>query len=174
MVSVFGTMCADVVHVGLGVPYAVSTSVFAVALVVVFVSWSRVEHTLSIHSIVTTRRELFYWLAVTVTFALGTAVGDLTATTLHLGYFGSGVLFTVLFCLPAIGYAVFRLNSIAMFWTAYILTRPMGASFADWLGVSHERGGLDWGTGKVSLALSAMIVVTVALRARHDRSVALA
>jgi uncharacterized membrane-anchored protein len=117
---------------------------------------------------------MFYWLAVTVTFALGTAVGDLTATTLHLGYFGSGVLFTVLFFLPAIGYAVFHLNAIAMFWTAYILTRPMGASFADWLGVSHERGGLNWGTGKVSLALSAIIVVTVVLRARHDRSVALA
>jgi len=174
MVSVFGTMCADVVHVGLGVPYVVSASVFAVALVVVFVSWSHVEHTLSIHSITTTRRELFYWLAVIVTFALGTAAGDWTAVTLHLGYFGSGVLFTVLFCLPIIGFAVLRLNAIAMFWTAYILTRPMGASFADWLGVSHERGGLDWGTGKVALALSALIVVTVAVRARHDRAIALA
>ena len=172
MVSVFGTMCADVVHVGLGIAYIVSTSVFALALVFVFVTLSRVEHTLSIHSITTTRRELFYWLAVTVTFALGTAVGDLTAVTFHLGYFGSGVLFTVLFCLPAIGFAVFRLNAIAMFWTAYILTRPMGASYADWLGVSHERGGLNWGTGKVSLGLTAMIVITVEFRARHDRSVA--
>ena len=86
MVSVFGTMCADVLHVAFGVPYVVSTAFFAVALAAVFVLWYRVEGTLSIHSITTPRRELFYWLTVVTTFALGTAVGDWTATTLKLGY----------------------------------------------------------------------------------------
>ena len=109
MVSVFGTMCADVLHVAFGVPYAVSTVFFAVALVAIFVLWYRVEGTLSIHSITTPRRELFYWLTVVTTFALGTAVGDLTATTLKLGYFSSGVMFAVLFAVPAVAYR-FGLN----------------------------------------------------------------
>ena len=95
MVAVFGTMVADAMHVGLGVPYKVSVTLFAVALAVVLFTWYRVEGTLSIHSIVTPRREIFYWLTVCCTFALGTATGDLTATTLHLGYFTSGVLFTL-------------------------------------------------------------------------------
>jgi uncharacterized membrane-anchored protein len=93
MVGVFGTMAADVLHVGLGVPYFVSTAFFAVSLVVVFAAWYGCEKTLSIHSIYTTRREAFYWAAVMTTFALGTAAGDLTAVTLHLGYFASGVMF---------------------------------------------------------------------------------
>ena len=97
MVSVFGTMCADVLHVGLGIPYTVSTSFFVVALIAIFIVWYRVEGTLSIHSIHTPRRELFYWLTVVTTFALGTATGDLTATTFKLGYFSSGVIFAVLF-----------------------------------------------------------------------------
>lgn len=161
MVSVFGTMCADVVHVGLGVPYAVSAACFAVALAFVFVAWQRVEGTLSIHSITTTRRELFYWLTVTVTFALGTALGDMSAIVFHLGYFGSGILFAGLFLLSALGYRFFSMNAIGSFWAAYILTRPLGASFADWLGVSHVRGGLNWGNGNVALLLSAAIVVVV-------------
>jgi uncharacterized membrane-anchored protein len=160
MVSVFGTMCADVLHVGLGIPYAVSTPFFAVCLIAIFVFWYKVEGTLSIHSIRTPRRELFYWLTVVTTFALGTATGDLTATTLKLGYFSSGVMFAVVFAVPAIAYK-FGLNSIVAFWFAYIVTRPFGASFADWMGVAHSRGGLDWGTGKVSIALAAMIVALV-------------
>ena len=169
MVSVFGTMCADVVHVGLGVPYTVSVVGFSVALVVVFVTWYRSERTLSIHSINTSKRELFYWTTVTVTFALGTAVGDFTATTAKLGYFGSGVLFCVLISIPAIINAVWGVAPIATFWAAYILTRPLGASFADWMGVSHARGGLNWGPGNVALALSAAIVVAVWLLARSER-----
>jgi uncharacterized membrane-anchored protein len=161
MVSVFGTMCADVLHVQFGIPYAVSAAFYAVALAVIFISWRVFEGTLSIHSITTARRELFYWLTVTATFALGTAVGDLTATTLHLGYFGSGVLFTVLFLLPALGFLIFRLNAIACFWTSYVLTRPLGASFADWFGVSRARGGLNYGTAHVSLLLTGIIVLLV-------------
>jgi uncharacterized membrane-anchored protein len=164
MVSVFGTMCADVLHVGFGIPYAVSTAFFAVALIAIFVLWYRVEGTLSIHSITTPRRELFYWLTVVTTFALGTATGDLTATTLKLGYFSSGVMFAVLFAVPAVAYK-FGLNGIFAFWFAYVVTRPFGASFADWMGVTKERGGLDWGTGPVSLVLFGIIVVLVGVLA---------
>jgi uncharacterized membrane-anchored protein len=171
MVAVFGTMCADVAHVGFGIPYVVSTSTFAVVLAAVFVSWHRVEHTLSIHSITTTRRELFYWATVLSTFALGTALGDMTANTLHLGYLTSGVLFTVAFCLPAIGYGIFGLNSVAMFWTAYVLTRPLGASFADYLGMPHSVGGRAWGPGNVALLFSALIVLGISyLLARYHRA----
>ncbi|MBS2533763.1 hypothetical protein KGQ20_13395 [Catenulispora sp. NF23] len=164
MVSVFGTMCADVLHVAFGVPYAVSTAFFAIALAAIFVLWYRVEGTLSIHSITTPRRELFYWLTVVTTFALGTAVGDLTATTLKLGYFSSGVMFAVLFAVPAVAYKL-GLNGIVAFWFAYVVTRPFGASFADWMGVSVKRGGLAWGTGPVSLVLLGIIVVLVAVLA---------
>ena len=168
-VSVFGTMAADVTHIVLGVPYAVSAASFAIALAIVFVVWHRVEGTLSIHSITTRRREFFYWATVLVTFALGTATGDLTATTLHLGYLASGLLFAVVIVIPAIGWRVFGLNSVAAFWFAYIVTRPLGASFADWMGVSHARGGLAWGTGAVSLALTVLIAAFVAVLSVRNR-----
>jgi uncharacterized membrane-anchored protein len=154
-------MCADVLHVGLGVPYVASVVLFAATLAAVFYTWYRVEGTLSIHSILSTRRELFYWAAITATFALGTATGDFTATTLHLGYFGSGLLFAGLFILPGIGYRILQLNAVGTFWTSYVLTRPLGASFADWMGVSRARGGLNWGTGNVSLVFSSAIVISV-------------
>jgi len=162
MVAVFGTMCADVIHVRFGVPYAASAAMFSVALVVVFLTWYRVEGTLSIHSITTTRRELFYWAAVLTTFALGTAVGDLTAYTLHLGFFSAGLLFVGVFAVPAVAYRLGWLGGIAAFWSAYVVTRPLGASFADWMGVPRSLGGLDWGRGTVALALTAVIVVFVA------------
>src|SRR6201985_761250 len=119
MVGVFGTMCADVLHVGLGVPYVVSTAFYAVVLWLVFCSWPRVAETLAIHSIVTPRRELFYWAAVLATFALGTAAGDLTAITLGLGYFGSILLFAAIIAVPAIGYFRLAMNPIFAFWFAY-------------------------------------------------------
>jgi len=164
MVAIFGTMAADVVHIVLGVPYLVSSVVFAAALAIIFVSWYATEKTLSIHSIYTLRRELFYWAAIMATFALGTAVGDLTATTVRLGstaslgYFASGVLFAVLFALPALGYWLFRLNAIFAFWFAYVMTRPLGASFADWFGKPRSASGLGLGTGLISLILAAVIV----------------
>lgn len=174
MVSVFGTMCADVVHVAFGVPYVVSALSFGVVLVAVFWWWWWTEGTLSFHSIRTTRRELFYWATVTVTFALGTAVGDLTAFTFKLGFFSSGILFAVFICLPALGFLALRLNSIAMFWTAYILTRPLGASFADGMGKPRLNGGLGWGSGNVALVLTGLIALGVALVAvsdhRHEAS----
>ncbi|AVQ97377.1 hypothetical protein DRA42_05820 [Ethanoligenens harbinense] len=172
MVSVFGTMAADVLHVGFGVPYVVSTAGFLTALAIVFILWYRFEKTLSVHSIFTHRREFFYWAAVLVTFALGTAAGDLTATTLHLGYFMSGVLFAAVFAIPAICVRFFGMNRIFAFWFAYIFTRPLGASFADWMGVSRVRGGLEWGTGPVSLVLTILIVTLVGYLSISKRDVA--
>ena len=161
MVAVFGTMGADVVHIGLGVPYAVSTVFFALCLAVIFCTWYATERTLSIHSIYTPRRELFYWATVMATFALGTAVGDMTASTMGLGYFTSGVMFAILFALPALGYRLFNLNPILAFWTAYILTRPFGASFADWAGKARSLSGLGLGTGEVAVVLTVVIVILV-------------
>lgn len=162
MVSVFGTMCADVIHVGLDVPYVVSAPVFALILAGVLVAWRRSEGTLSIHSVTTRRRETFYWATVLATFALGTATGDLTASTLHLGYLASGLLFAVVIAVPAAGYASGLFGPVVAFWFAYIVTRPIGASFADWMGVPPARSGLGWGTGEVTLALLAVIVSLVA------------
>jgi len=166
MVGVFGTMAADVLHVGLGVPYKVSTVLFAVILAAVFIVWYRTERTLSVHSIDSPRRELFYWAAVVTTFALGTAAGDFTANTLRLGYFSSGLVFAAAITVPCIAYRWLGLNGIAAFWTAYVLTRPVGASFADWFGVSHARGGLALGPGPVCLVLGAFLVTLVAYLAR--------
>jgi uncharacterized membrane-anchored protein len=157
MVGVFGTMVADVLHVGFNVPYWVSATLFAVSLFTIFIVWRRAEGTLSIHSIDSSRRELFYWLAVVATFALGTAVGDLTAVTLHLGYLLSALLFAVVIAIPAIGFARFRWNAIFAFWFAYVVTRPLGASLADWLGKPTSAGGIGIGGGLVALALALTI-----------------
>lgn len=169
MVSVFGTMAADVTHIVLGVPYLVSTIAFAVLLAVVFFVWHRGEGTLSIHSITSRRRESYYWAAILVTFALGTAAGDMTARTLHLGYFVSGVVFAVVIAIPAVAFRLGAFNAVFAFWFAYVATRPLGASFADWMGVSHARGGLQWGTGPVSVALAILIVAGVAILAVTER-----
>jgi uncharacterized membrane-anchored protein len=162
MVAVFGTLCADGMHIVLHVPYTISTTFFGVALAVVFVAWYAVEGTLSIHSIYTPRREAFYWLTVMATFALGTALGDLTATTLGLGFLASGIMFTVFIAIPALAYWKLRMNAIFAFWFAYVLTRPLGASYADWLGVGHSHGGVGLGRGLVALILSVVIVGFVA------------
>jgi uncharacterized membrane-anchored protein len=165
MVSVFGTMAADVVHVGLGVPYAVSTAFFVVVLGVLFAWWQGREKTLSIHSIRTRRRERFYWTAVLATFALGTAAGDLTAKTLNLGYLSSGILFAVVIAVPLVAHRWFRLNAIAAFWFAYIVTRPLGASFSDWFAY----GGPRWGTGPITVVLTIAIIGLVGYLTAADR-----
>jgi uncharacterized membrane-anchored protein len=164
MVAVFGTMAADVLHIGLHIPYVVSTAFFAVSLAVVFIVWHRVEGTVAIHSISTRRRELFYWTAVMTTFALGTAAGDMSARTLNLGYLGSGIAFAALMAVPFVAWRL-GLNPIVAFWFAYIVTRPLGASFADWMGVPHALGGPDSGRGGVSIGLTIPIVILVAVLA---------
>ena len=163
MVGVFGTMAADVLHVGLGVPYAISSLLYGVGLFALFVTWQLTEKTLSIHTVNTTRRELFYWAAVVATFALGTAAGDLTAITVGIGYLGSALLFTGVIVIPLVGHTVFKLNAVFAFWFAYVVTRPLGASVADWLGKPKLSGGLGIGDATVSVTLVAVIVVLVAV-----------
>ncbi|MFC5649472.1 hypothetical protein ACFPYJ_10070 [Paenibacillus solisilvae] len=164
MVSIFGTMAADVVRVGLGIPYMVSTIFFMASLAAVLITWYFKEKTLSVHSIYTRRREVFYWLTVLTTFALGTAAGDMTAKSMHLGYFSSGLLFTGLLVLPALGYWLLGLKEIFAFWFAYIMTRPVGASFSDWLSAAHSSGGIGLGKGTVSLVLTIFIILLVAIQ----------
>jgi uncharacterized membrane-anchored protein len=171
MVAVFGTMAADVLHVEFHIPYIASTILFAIALIIVFASWHRSEGTLSIHSINTRRRELFYWAAVLATFAMGTAAGDLAAYTANLGFLSAGLLFAALFVLPGIAYRYLNLNAIVAFWFAYVMTRPLGASFADWMGKSRHAGGLGWGDGPVSFTLAILIVALVAYVALTGRDV---
>ncbi len=161
MVAVFGTMAADAVHKQLGVPYALSSIAFAIALAVIFTAWYKTEGTLSIHTITTRRREIFYWLTVMATFALGTATGDLTAYTFGLGYFGSALLFIGIILIPAIGYWRLGLNEVAAFWAAYVITRPLGASFADWFGKPHAATGLGLGDGIVSSVLFILLAGVV-------------
>jgi uncharacterized membrane-anchored protein len=171
MVAVFGTMVADGIRDGLHVPYAVTTVLYGLGTAGVFGLWYRREGTLSIHTITTRSRELFYWVAVLGTFALGTAAGDLTASQLKLGYLGSIALFAVAISLPAIGWLRLNLNPVIAFWGAYILTRPLGASVADWLGKPRKlhtlKGGLAYGDGTVSalaLLLFVALVAYVAIR----------
>jgi uncharacterized membrane-anchored protein len=171
MVGVFGTMAADVLHVAFGVPYIASTVLYAVLLAAVFITWQRTEQTLSIHTISTARREAFYWATVVATFAMGTALGDMTATTLHLGYGYSILLFAVIIVIPAAGYRWLRWNAIASFWFAYVVTRPLGASFADFMGKPVAAGGMGFGDGTVALILTLAIAILVAFLAVTRRDV---
>ena len=161
MVSVFGTAVADVLHNQYGIPYTVSTSVLLVAVAAVFGLWWAVERTLSIHSVRTRRREGFYWAAVLLTFALGTAAGDWTAGTLGLGYLPSGLIFLVAFLLPAAACRWWKMNAILAFWLSYIVTRPLGASFADFLAGPDWRGGLSLGFPLITTVLTVFIVAIV-------------
>ncbi len=165
MVAVFGTMIADGPHVALGSPYYVDACVYLVLLAGLLSWWQRSEGTLSVHSITTSRRERFYWATVLLTFGLGTALGDTTATNLHLGYWWSAVVFGVLMAVPIIAWRL-GVSAVICFWAAYSLTRPLGASVADGLAVSRAHGGLGWTTGVVTaigLALFAALVAYVAL-----------
>jgi uncharacterized membrane-anchored protein len=149
-VAVFGTMVADGIHGDVGFGYAVTTPMFALITALIFLWWYRSEGTLSIHTIDTPRRERFYWGAVFATFALGTAAGDFTATTLNLGYLDSILLFAGVICIPAIGWWRFNMNPIFGFWFAYVITRPLGASFSDWFSKPASITGLGLGNGAVA------------------------
>lgn len=155
VVAVFGTAAADAVRLG---STMITSIVFGAILVIVLAAWYVVEKTLSVHEITTTRREIFYWATVLATFMLGTALGDFTAFNLNLGTLVSGFMFIGLIAIPAIAYKFFHRNEIFCFWFAYILTRPLGASFADWL---DGRDGLNLGTGPVSLVSIIIIVALV-------------
>jgi uncharacterized membrane-anchored protein len=172
MVAVFGTMVADGIHDGTSIPYSVTTPAFALITGGVFLAWYRSEGTLSIHSIDTRRRERFYWAAVLGTFALGTAAGDLTAYQLDLGFWPSAVLFAGVFAVPGLGWWKLGWNPIFAFWFAYVVTRPLGASFAD--GFSKPTsGGLNLGDPLISLIEFAFFVALVAWVTRTRRDVQL-
>lgn len=155
-VSIFGTMFADYIHDGLNLDFMESTLLFLGFQCTIFLFWYATEKTLSITSLYTHRREFFYWATVLGTFALGTAAGDFTADGLGWGTLTSGIGFTVLILVPAFGYRYLHWNSIFAFWFAYIMTRPLGASFSDWMARD-----LGWGTGPVSLALTLLILLLV-------------
>jgi uncharacterized membrane-anchored protein len=172
MVAVFGTMAADAIHVVLGVPYPITSAAYAIAVAASLVVWRRFEGTLSIHSITTRRRELFYWATVLATFALGTAAGDLTAMTLKLGYLESGLIFLAAILIPWAAWRWWRLNEVVAFWAAYVLTRPLGASFADWVAKPAGKGaGLGIGDGPVTLTLVVVIFAIVVWIARSGHGI---
>jgi uncharacterized membrane-anchored protein len=160
MVAVFGTMCADGLHIQFHVPYAASTALFAVLLAITLVSWYACERTLDIHTINVPRREAFYWATVIFTFALGTALGDLTATPLHLGYLSSALIFLGAIAVPLIAWKL-GASSVATFWVAYILTRPIGASVADFLGQPKSASGLGLGHPVVAAVLVVIVAASI-------------
>jgi len=168
-IATFGTGVADAMHLVAGIPCAGTTALWAVVLAVIFWLWHRSEHTLSIHSITTTRREVYYWATVFATFALGTALGDFTATSLGLGYLAAGLLFAVVILIPAVAWRL-GLNAVLAFWFAYVITRPLGASFADYLSKPIE-GGLNYGDLAVSVALIGALAVLVAYTAIARRDI---
>jgi uncharacterized membrane-anchored protein len=160
-IAIFGTGVSDTLHLTFGIPYAGTTLLWAVVLAVIFVIWYRTEGTLSIHSVLTQRREMFYWATVFATFALGTALGDFTATTLGLGYFSSVVLFAVVIMIPLVAWRA-GLNAIAAFWFAYVITRPLGASIADYVSKPHAISGADFGDAHTAIVVTLLVAAGVA------------
>lgn len=161
-IAVFGTGASDTLHIVLGIPYGGTTALWALVLAGIFWRWHRSEGTLSIHSVTTRRREMYYWATVFATFALGTALGDFTASVLNLGFLTSGLLFTGLILIPALAWRLFRLNAIAAFWFAYVVTRPLGASFADYVSKPRSISGAGFGDGPTSAVSALLLVILVA------------
>jgi uncharacterized membrane-anchored protein len=169
LISVVGTLVTDNLTDALGVSLVVSTAVFAIALAGTFAAWYATERTLSIHSIVTGRREAFYWLAILVTFALGTAVGDLVDERLGLGYWPTALIVAVLIGAVAVSHLMFGANAVLTFWIAYVLTRPLGASLGDGLAQDRSDGGLGLGATVTSLVFLSVILVVVSYLAVSRR-----
>ena len=161
LISVVGTQITDNLTDNFGVSLVTTTTVFSIVLALVFGAWFAVERTLSIHTIFTSRREGFYWLAILFTFALGTAAGDLVAERLNLGYWISALVFAGVIGAVAVAHFRFRLNAVAAFWIAYILTRPLGASLGDFLSQTRKSGGLGIGTTATSFIFLAAILIVV-------------
>ncbi len=161
LISVVGTQITDNLVSNMGISTQVTTIIFSIVLAAVFGAWYASEKTLSIHSIYTVKRELFYWLAVLFTFALGTAAGDLTAETLNVGYLPSALLFAGLIAVVTLAHMRFKLDAVLAFWIAYILTRPLGASLGDYMSQSRDDGGLELGTVVTSAIFLLAILATV-------------
>lgn len=156
-VSIVGTLMTDYLTDEYNVSLVISTSIFSILLAIIFSFWHIEEGTLSIHTINTRKRELFYWLAILMTFALGTAAGDLLAESVDMGYLFSGAIFGSLIVAVTLAYYLLKINAVLAFWLAYILTRPFGASFGDYLSQSHERGGLGFGATNTSIVFLVII-----------------
>jgi uncharacterized membrane-anchored protein len=161
-IAITGTGVSDFLHLDVHIPYVGTTLLWAVILAAIFWLWQRGEGTLSIHSITTQRREAFYWATVFATFALGTALGDFTATSLNLGYLDSGILFGVVILIPALARWRLGLNGVAAFWMSYVITRPLGASFADYISKPQNISGLNFGDGPTAIVFAAAVLVLVA------------
>lgn len=174
LISVVGTLVTDNLIDNVGLSLVTTTIAFAIALAATFAAWYASERTLSIHTIHTTRRESFYWLAILFTFALGTAAGDLVAERLAVGYALSALLFAGLIALVAIAHYGLRAGAVLTFWLAYILTRPLGASMGDYLSQPRDNGGLGLGTTVTSLIFLVIIVgiVLYLTRTRRDMTAA--
>jgi uncharacterized membrane-anchored protein len=170
-IAIIGTGVSDGLHLLVGIPYAGTTILWAVVLALVFWLWYRSEGTLSIHSITSRRRETYYWAVVFATFALGTALGDFTGTTLGLGYLASGIMFFLIILIPAVAWSRFGLNAIAAFWFAYVVTRPLGASFADYLGRARSLSGLGFGSGRVAVIVAILVALFVGYLAITRRDI---
>jgi uncharacterized membrane-anchored protein len=170
-IATTGTGASDTLHVAVGIPYAGTTALWAVILATIFWRWHKSEGTLSIHSITTKRREKFYWATVFATFALGTALGDFTASVLNFGYLPSGLMFIGIFLIPAIAWWKFGLNSVLAFWFAYVVTRPLGASFADYVSKPQAISGINFGDGPTTLVALVVIVALVSFVAVRRRDV---
>ena len=160
-IAITGTGVSDFLHLDVHIPYAGTTLLWAVVLGAIFWLWQRSEGTLSIHSITTQRREAYYWATVFATFALGTALGDFTATSLNLGYLDSGILFVIVILIPALAHWRFGLNGIAAFWMSYIVTRPLGASFADYISKPKNISGINFGDGPTAIAFAVVVFLLV-------------
>lgn len=160
-IAIFGTAMADFLHLDVGIPYAGTSALWAVVLAAVFLIWFRSEGTLSIHSVTTRRREYFYWATVFATFALGTALGDYTALALKLGYLVSVVLFAVVILIPLAAWLA-GANAVGAFWFAYVLTRPLGASIADYVSKPPAHGGAGFGDGPTTAVLTVAVALLVA------------
>ena len=161
LLSVVGTLITDNLTDNFGVSLAETTTIFAILLIAWFILWHTVEGTLSIHSIVTTGREAFYWVAILLTFALGTSVGDQVSEQFDLGYLTALWIFAAIIGAIVILHYAFHLNAILSFWLAYIMTRPLGASIGDWLSQAKDDGGLGLGTTNTSLIFLALILALV-------------
>jgi uncharacterized membrane-anchored protein len=173
VISVVGTLFSDNLVDGYGVPLWLSTTIFGVLLAATFVTWFAVERTLSIHSIVTRRRETFYWLAILFAFALGTSAGDWFAEGMNLGYLPSAGLFAAVIALIVIARFGFKANAVATFWAAYVMTRPLGASIGDLLSQAVKDGGLGFGTTWTSDAFLAVILLGIVAFTLRERRQAL-
>lgn len=174
MVSVVGTLLTDNLIDTFGVPLQTTTIACTVILAAIFAAWYAREKTLSIHTVVTTRREIFYWLAVLATFALGTAAGDYVSEALGVGYLITGLVFAGIIALIAVAHFVFKANAILAFWLAYIFTRPLGASFGDLLSQPTDYGGMGLGTIGTSAmfltVIAGIVIYMTVMRGSHDNA----